>query len=572
MKFPFPSLTPLGAAALGLGLALTPVLAQDTPRSNNRNAPSEGLRRLLDGFGSGLDDAQREQLNRALEDFQKSLDQDPGQPRRFQWEWRSDGQTPRSENESPRRRGRVESTPAEPDQPRQQNPRGQQQQQQRPERRQAADPADQMRRQMEQMFPGLDLERFLGDDFFGPLMREMQRLQGEPGQNQNDASEAPWFQGQTRERARSGRYEKAARRAMAEFRPVVRQARDSVVTLYGANGEQLSLATIITPNGYALTKASVLGDDATFEAESSDGRVITAKKIDSLDRYDLALLKLDADNLKPIEWNTTENLPVGTLLAASSPDEDPLAIGVVSVPARSLDSSRKGFLGVGMDGGDSGVKVTRISDKSAAEKAGLKVDDTITAIDGKPVRSPKELTDIITRKHAEDEVHISFRRGNEDKVAVATLQSRDDMEVARLVNGQSINESEFKRLQRENDPTARMGGRGNSVADGFPVALQNDLLINPNEVGGPVVDIDGKAVALNIARAERTKTYAIPAYALTKLLVNVQDGKLTEPKDISSLKRDARKAVEDLDQIRAQLKEAEDKARAAQEALEKQTR
>ena len=554
MKHTFfrPSL--IGAAGIALA-ALVPAHAQN-------NAPGESLRRLFEGFGSSLDKEQQKQLDQALDQFQKSLQDNPGQPREFKWEWRSDG-TP-SKDESPRRRGRIEPVPEE---------NRQAQRPSRPNRQGGAAeaPDQQLRQQMEEMFPGLDLERFFGDDFFGPLMREMRRLQEQGGGEDGDAADSPWFRDQ-RPGSRNSRHEKAARRAMAEFRPVVSQARQSVVTLYSQGDEQLALGTIVTANGYALTKASVLGDAKELEAEFSNGDVVKAKVVDSLERYDLALVKLDADNLKPIEWNTAENLPVGTLLAASSPDEDPLAIGVISVPARSLDSSRKGFLGVGMDAGDGGVLVTKVTENSAAAKAGLLQDDVITAIDGQPIRSPKELTDYITRKKAEDEVHIGYRRGNEDKVAVATLQSRNDMVRGTKANGESLTESELKELQRENDPTARMGGRGNRVADGFPIALQNDLLIETNQVGGPAVDLDGKAVALNIARAERTKTYAIPAYAVARLLANVGEGKLTEPKDTADLKRDARKAAETLDQLRNQLKEAEERARAAQEALEKEAR
>lgn len=541
----------LGAAVLAAGAALTPTLAQDSSRAEPNTTPREGLRRFLEGYGSTLDNDQRQQLNRALEEFQKSLKDNPGQ-------------SPHA-GETPKKRGRIQATPEDNAPPRIQR------QNRRPQA-QPANPTEQMRQQMEQMFPGLDLEQFFGEDFLGPLMREMRRMQqGQGGGDEEAGPGSPLFQAQRGAGARNSRHEKAARRSMAEFRPVVREARESVVTLYSGDDQQVALATVVTANGYALTKASVLGDNKKVEAEFSDGSVVDAAVVDTLDRYDLALIKLDADNLKPIQWNTSENLPIGTLLAASSPDEDPLAIGVISVPARSLDSSRKGFLGVGMDGGDGGVKITKVTPASAAEKAGLQKNDVITAIDGQPIRSPKELTDYVTRKKAEDEVHIGFRRGTEDKVAVATLRSRDDMEVATM-NGRGINESEMKRLQRESDPTARMGGRGNSVADGFPIALQNDLLIEANEVGGPAVDIDGKAVALNIARAERTKTYAIPASALATLLANVGDGKLTEPKDSSDLKRDARKASETLDELRTQLKEAEDKAKAAQEALEKQAR
>ena len=92
------------------------------------------------------------------------------------------------------------------------------------------------------------------------------------------------FQGQDPDRPRSARNEKAARRTMAEFRPVVRQARESVVALYGRQGEQLALGTIVTANGYTLTKASVLGDEKKIEAEFSDGRVVEGTEVvDAID-------------------------------------------------------------------------------------------------------------------------------------------------------------------------------------------------------------------------------------------------------------------------------------------------
>lgn len=548
-------LHPVMLAAAALTLTQAPGLAAPKTRVQIQNAgPSDSLRKFLEGLGSNLDDDQRQELDKALQEFQKSLQEKPDESRDSQRRNRA-GRQPAQENqtpEAPNRRGRVETVPDD-ESP---SPRSQ-----RPNRRPSGDPTDPLRQQMEDLFPGQDL-----DQFFGPLLREMRRMQGNAGDAEPGG---PMFPGQASQ-SRNSRHEKAARRTMAEFRPVVNEARKSVVALYGQDDEQLALATIVTPDGYALTKASVLGDSRKLEAEFSDGRAVKAEVVDRLDRYDLALIKLDADNLKPIEWNTADNLPVGTLLAASSTDEDPLAIGVISVPARNLDTSRKGYLGVQMDGDPDGIKVIEVKKGTAADKAGLEAGDVITALDGQPVRSPKELTDYITRKKAEDDVHIGYRRNNEDKVAVATLQSRDDM--FRTPTGEAIPESELKRLQRESDPTASMGGRGNRIADGFPVALQNDLIIETNQVGGPAVDIDGKAVALNIARAERTKTYAIPASALTQLLAKVSEGKLTEPKDATDLKRDARKATEELDQLRARLKEAEDRVRSAQEALEKQGR
>ncbi len=551
------------ALAFGASFASRPATAQAAPPVPVQDGGNGLLKKFLEGLGSTLSEDQKKELDQALEKFQKQAEDESGQPRRF--EWRSEGRSDDDNNNNRRSAPRARSQ-------NQDNPRGESQPRRRGRvERSEADPFQQLREQLQRGLPeGLGLEQFFNDDFFGPLLKEMERLQqqGGRGLGQESSPSAPWFQRRRGEQNRANRYEKDSRRAMAEFRPVVEDARDSVVTLYGKDGQQLALATIVTADGHALTTASALGSGEGVEAEFSDGRVAGVSVLDTAKNYNIALLKLDAKNLKPIQWNLAPEVPVGTLLAAASPDEDPLAIGVVSVRPRNLDSSKKGFLGVGMDGVPEGVRISRVTPDSAADKAGLKENDIITALDGKPIRTPKDLTDYITSRKAEDEVHIGFLRDQEDKVAVATLKSRDDMFGAGP-DGQRLTETEFKRIQRQSDQTARMGVRGSDVADGFPAAMQNDLNLSPNQCGGPAVDLDGKAVGLNIARAERTKTYAIPAADITQLLTTVHEGKLHQPQDLSDLKRDARQAREDIDTLRSKLKEAEERAQKAFEELEK---
>jgi S1-C subfamily serine protease len=421
----------------------------------------------------------------------------------------------------------------------------------------ANDQSERMQRELRRQFQGLDLEQFFGDDFFKRF------FEGHPGQGQGQrqrrSEDNPWGQLAPRQQPKiSSQYDKTRRRALAEFRPVVKDVRQSVATVF-LDGEQVSLATIVSADGYALTKSSMVRSKGKLECEFHDGLVATAKVVDRNKPFDLALIKIEAKDLKPVVWNTAPEINIGTLLAAGSVDEDPLAVGVVSVPPRNLDSSKKGYLGVAMELVENGVKLTQVSEESPAAAAGLKVGDIVTAVDGAKVTTPMDLTSRIIAKKPEDEVHIAYQREGEDKVAVATLKSRDD----------GLQESQTKRYMRMGDMTARMGGQGNEVADGFPVALQSDLLIETNACGGPIVDIDGKVIGVNIARAERTKTYAIPAYSLEKMLGQVNQGKLTEVKDMSDLKRDAKKASRELEEAKKKIEELESKAREAQEALDK---
>ena len=55
------------------------------------------------------------------------------------------------------------------------------------------------------------------------------------------------------------------------------------------------------------------------------------------------------------------------------------------------------------------------------------------------------------------------------------------------------------------------GGPFSARRTGFPTVLPHDSVIHPTECGSPIVDTDGKIVGINIARALRVTTYAVPA-------------------------------------------------------------
>jgi serine protease Do len=52
---------------------------------------------------------------------------------------------------------------------------------------------------------------------------------------------------------------------------------------------------------------------------------------------------------------------------------------------------------------------------------------------------------------------------------------------------------------------------------GFPEVIVHDSVLAPEHCGGPVVDMSGKIVGINIARAARHATYAIPGKSVLEL-------------------------------------------------------
>ena len=69
---------------------------------------------------------------------------------------------------------------------------------------------------------------------------------------------------------------------------------------------------------------------------------------------------------------------------------------------------------------------------------------------------------------------------------------------------------------------SRLSGEVSQRAEGFEQAIEHDSVLQPWLCGGPLVNLDGKAIGLNIARAGRVTTYALPAKLVKRILDNLK--------------------------------------------------
>src|SRR5690606_15227199 len=60
---------------------------------------------------------------------------------------------------------------------------------------------------------------------------------------------------------------------------------------------------------------------------------------------------------------------------------------------------------------------------------------------------------------------------------------------------------------------------------GFESVLQHDTFLLPEHCGGPLCDLDGHVVGINIARAERIASYALPAAAILPWIDELKSGR-----------------------------------------------
>jgi len=287
------------------------------------------------------------------------------------------------------------------------------------------------------------------------------------------------------------------------FRDVVRQVNRSMVDVR-SDGHQVSLGVIVSPDGLILTKASELGDH--LRCRLRDGREFDANTVVVHDRYDVALIKIDCDKLVPIEWAEGRDPQVGQWLATPGMEDIPVAVGIVSVQRRPI-APEKGVLGVQLTEGKPGPRVIFVVPSSAASRAGLQPGDLILRAGDQKVSDPQTFDRMIHKMAPGDSVNVLILRENHEVAVRATLGRMAGIPMTR---GYWMN---------------RMSGRMSQRRAGFPQVIQHDTVLEPEMCGGPVVNLAGQAVGLNIARAGRVETYAVPADVVKGLIRELRTGR-----------------------------------------------
>ncbi len=346
--------------------------------------------------------------------------------------------------------------------------------------------------------------------------------------------------------------------ALAEWRPLAAKARQSTVRVLRKK-QQVALATVVSADGYALTKNSEV-EEGEIEVEFGDGRIVPAKVVDQMKAYDLALIKVEATGLVAAVFADSE-MKVGTLISAVSPREDPTAVGVISVAARSLDERSKGFLGISMSRESpppKGVLIGEIIPGGAAERAGMVKGDLILSVNSEEIASPRQLQKLVSGLKPEQKVKVQIERDGKPQELELSLGNR--AEAAKVNGGMD---------QRQFDQTALMGSNLSKNATGYPNAVQSDLALQAEDAGGPVIDVQGAVVGLNIARAERVSTYLIPGRIVNAMLSDVQSGKFSLSKDADTLNSELREINAVIQKAQEAMKKAEEEREQALKALEK---
>ena len=313
-----------------------------------------------------------------------------------------------------------------------------------------------------------------------------------------DAQDASRLRALPRNRYRNGE------ETLRAFAPVSEATRYSIVK-FNVDGATVALGTVVDTNGLALTKASELkkGKLTCWLAVEKE---VDAEVIGIDEEEDVALVRVRAQGLKPIQWAAGE-VAVGQWAITPGIAETPQAVGIISALPRRIRPPRA-LIGVQFDFGGSAPKIRELLPGLGAEKAGLKPGDLIVGLNQVTVTNREQVVETLRE----------FREGQTIKLRVRRAEKEFDAEV-RLMQFQS------GQLGAELNPQQRLSrltGEVSQRAEGFELAIEHDSVLPPWLCGGPLVNLDGKAIGLNIARAGRVTTYALPARLAKRIFDNLR--------------------------------------------------
>jgi serine protease Do len=180
----------------------------------------------------------------------------------------------------------------------------------------------------------------------------------------------------------------------------------------------------------------------------------------------------------------------------------------VSVAKREI-AGTPGVLGVKIRSPAGEPTVEEVMELSGAKVAGMLAGDVIVLVMGKPVKSLKELQTAVGEHRPGEILKTTVKRNGKTIEMKVRLGMPADL--------------------FPNDPMAfRFGGSDglngplNQRRDDFPAAIQHDSVLLPSQCGGPVVNVSGEVIGINVARANRIVSYALPCGTVRKIVAEAR--------------------------------------------------
>ncbi|MEO6682920.1 MAG: trypsin-like peptidase domain-containing protein [Ginsengibacter sp.] len=271
----------------------------------------------------------------------------------------------------------------------------------------------------------------------------------------------------------------------------------TVLTVKGINGQ------LRNKEGLLISKSSLVGDDPMVTLKN--GSIISAKILSRDPELDLVLLQvthsfkkgvnLFSSNLKGPDYASP-----GSFIFSAGVDNS-RSLSVVGTQPFSLKRTNTSRVIFGASLEKTNEKIFFKSTSGPAVMAGLKPGDQLISIDDYKLTDPSEFAHVLSSREPGDTVTI--------------LSLRDNTEHTQQVILWPMQGNEGKRLSE------RFAGGKSQRRDGFTNIFAHDTSLKPSECGGPVFDLQGNFLGINIARYSRTSSLTMTASDIRKFVEGV---------------------------------------------------
>lgn len=262
--------------------------------------------------------------------------------------------------------------------------------------------------------------------------------------------------------------------------------------------KEISYGLVVSKEGHILTKASEIDGVKELKLRVDKTSFDEVKVVSVDEKWDVALLKVEAQDLTPAVFAESSDLPQGSWVVvngATSRTKRRVLAGIISASAREIPAAGGAALGIALTDAKDKLEVKEVTEGGGAAEAGMLAGDVILEMDGKKVKKMEELAELMKEKKVGDELKVKVQRKGKEVELTVKLTAKAE-------------------LFLQPDRNDQMSGNFSMRRSGFPRVIQHDVIANRQTMGGPVLDIKGQVIGMNIARANRCETFAIPVEEL----------------------------------------------------------
>lgn len=283
---------------------------------------------------------------------------------------------------------------------------------------------------------------------------------------------------------------------------IIKGKNDTIIgTLISLVG--IAPAKKITGKSFLISKNSMVGDHPFVDL--SKGKMVKVRIIARDERRDLVLLELaavlkDGIELASLPADTLTLTDLGKFLVSPQPDAEAIWSVVGTTRFNLPMKYRAGYSGAGAAMKDGKVVLYLVQPNTGGSMAKLKAGDQVLSINGIPIDSP-------------DSYITEMRKSRPDEVVTLVRFNAGITDTVKIKMGRFPPET-------SHHPAETFTGGKSEIRDGFNGVFVHDAKITPAECGGPVFDIQGRFMGMNMARYSRTSCIVMSVPELKAFLKN----------------------------------------------------